>query len=173
MKLFSFSATGIFLATAVTAQHANHDSLNAETGQSQFAAIAEIATILRDDPETDWERVNIDALRYHLVDMDIVTTKASVETIKNDLAVTFTVIGDATVAASIKRMVVAHSPMLQQATGWSVVVEERADGVMMLVQLKSVDEVNEVTGLGFFGLMTIGAHHQQHHMMIATGNSPH
>jgi hypothetical protein len=173
MKLGVLTATIMFMATSAMAQHAGHSSSNSKTGQSQFAAIAEIVTMLRDDPKTDWEQIDIDALRAHLVDMDNVTTKAMVETTVNDLNVTFTVTGDATVAMSIRRMVFAHGPMLQQTTSWSVMAEERSDGATMLVQLKSMDEMKEVIGLGFFGLMTIGAHHQQHHLMIAMGHSPH
>jgi hypothetical protein len=173
MKLGLLTAAMLLMATSTVAQHASHSSSNSETGQSQFAAIAEIVAMLRDDPDTDWEQIDIGALRDHLVDMDNVTTKAIVETNANDLTVTFAVTGDATVAASIQRMVLAHSPMLQQTTSWSVMAEERSDGAMMQVQLKSMDEMTEVTGLGFFGLMTIGAHHRQHHLMIAMGHSPH
>ena len=67
----------------------------------------------------------------------------------------------------------AHSPMLQASSDWIVIAKELNDGATMLVQVGSEDELNQVLGLGFFGLMTIGAHHQQHHLMIATGRSPH
>jgi hypothetical protein len=70
-------------------------------------------------------------------------------------------------------MVLAHGPMLQQTTNWPVMTEKQVGGAKMVLQLSSVDEIAQVTGLGFFGLMTIGAHHQQHHMMIAMGHSPH
>lgn len=172
MKLGLLTVTIVFIATSSTAQHARRGSSTSETGQSQFAAIAEIVTMLRDDPETDWAQIDIDALRDHLVDMDNVTTKAVVETTVSNLNVTFAVIGDGPAAASIQRMVLAHSPMLQQATSWSVTAEERPDGATMHVQLQSMDQMNEVKGLGFFGLLTIGAHHQQHHLMIAMGHSP-
>lgn len=173
MKLGLVTATFAFIATSAIAQHAHNRGLVSETGQSQFAAIAEIVELLRGNPETDWARVDIDALRTHLVDMDNVTTKAKVETTVTDLTVRFAVTGGASVAPSIQRMVMAHSPMLQKATGWSVAAEEGADGATMRVQLTSMGEVREVAGLGFFGMMTIGAHHQQHHQMIAMGHSPH
>jgi len=89
------------------------------------------------------------------------------------LNVTFVITGDEVVSASIQRMVLAHSPMLQGSSDWIVIAEELNDGATMLVQVGSEDELNQVLGLGFFGLMTIGAHHQQHHLMIATGRSPH
>lgn len=155
------------------AQHAHPSRSPNETGQSQFAAIAEIVTLLRDDQNTDWAQVDIKALRDHLVDMDNVTTRASVERKVDGMSATFVVIGDQVVAASIRRMVLAHSPMLQGSSDWTVTAVEIEGGASMLVQVGSDEELNQVLGLGFFGLMTIGAHHQQHHLMIATGRSPH
>src|SRR6516165_7172350 len=38
-------------------------------GQDAFGAIQEVVQILEADPTTDWSKVNIDALRQHLVDM--------------------------------------------------------------------------------------------------------
>jgi hypothetical protein len=154
------------------AQHAHTSGSPNETGQSQFAAIAEIVTLLRDDPDTDWAQVDIKALRDHLVDMDNVTTRASIERAVNGLSVSFLITGD-DVAASIRRMVLAHSPMLQGSSDWIVIAGEIEGGASMLVQVGSDEELNQVLGLGFFGLMTIGAHHQPHHLMIATGRSPH
>lgn len=71
MRLIPF-VLAIVMAAPVAAQHANsaagHDMGGPqETGQSAFAALAEIVTILQADPETDWERVDIDGLRRHLV----------------------------------------------------------------------------------------------------------
>ena len=63
--------------------------------------------------------------------------------------------------------------MLQQATGWTVVASEQSNGAMMIIDAVSEEELDQIVGLGFFGLMTIGAHHQQHHLMTATGQSPH
>ena len=173
MKLVLLSAAMMFVASNAMAQHAHTSWSPVETGQSQFAAISEIVTLLRDDPDTDWEQVDIKALRDHLVDMDNVTTKALVERSVDGLSVTFVVTGDEVVAESIRRMVLAHSPMLQRSSSWTVTAGEIDNGLSMLVQVGSDEELSQVLGLGFFGLMTIGAHHQQHHLMIATGRSPH
>ena len=173
MKLGLLSAAMMFVASNAMAQHAHTSGSPSETGQSQFAAIAEIATLLRDDPNTDWAQVDIKALRDHLVDMDNVTTKASVERTVDGASVTFMITGEQVIAASIRRMVLAHSPMLQGSSDWTVTAEEMEAGASMLVQVGSEEELSQVLGLGFFGLMTIGAHHQQHHLMIATGRSPH
>ena len=31
----------------------------------------------------------------------------------------------------------------------------------------------KLKGLGFFGVMTLGMHHQMHHLMLARGQNPH
>lgn len=173
MKLGLLTAAMMFVATNAMAQHAHTSGSPKETGQSQFAAIAEIVTLLRDDPETNWAQVDIKALRDHLVEMDNVTARASVERTVDGMSVTFTVTGDQVIAASIKRMVLAHSPMLQGSSGWTVIAEKMEGGATMVVRTSSEDEMGQVLGLGFFGLMTIGAHHQRHHLMIAKGRSPH
>ena len=173
MKLGFFSAAIMFVASGAMAQHAHTSGSPSETGHSQFAAIAEIVTLLRDDPNTDWAQVDIKALRDHLVDMDNVTTRASVERKVDGSSVMFMVTGDDVVVASIRRMVLAHSPMLQGTSDWTVIAGDLGNGAWMLVQVGSDEDLNQVLGLGFFGLMTNGAHHQQHHLMIATGRSPH
>ena len=173
MKLCLLTAAIVLVASNAMAQHAHQSNSPSETGQSQFSAIAEIVTLLRDDPETDWRQVDIKALRDHLIDMDNVTTKASVTRMIDGLSVTFSISGDKVVAGSIQRMVFAHSPMLQGASGWTVIAQQQEDGATMMIRVGFEEEVDQVLGLGFFGLMTIGAHHQQHHLMIATGRSPH
>lgn len=45
-------------------------------GQDAFGAIQEIVQILQSDPTTDWSKVNISALRQHLIDMNEVTLRA-------------------------------------------------------------------------------------------------
>lgn len=159
MKLGLLSAAMMSVASGAMAQHAHMSGSPNETGQSQFAAIAEIVTLLRDDPDTDWAQIDIKVLRDHLVDMDNVTTKSSVERTVDGTSVMFIVTGDDVVASSIRRMMLAHSLMLQGASDWIVIAGEVEGGASMLVQVGSNEELNQVLGLGFFGLMTIGVHH--------------
>ena len=49
-----------------------------EGGQSASAAIQGIVSQLMADPETDWSRLDVEALRQHLIDMDNVTLRARV-----------------------------------------------------------------------------------------------
>jgi hypothetical protein len=45
-------------------------------GQDAFGAIQEVVGILDADPKTDWSKVDLEALRQHLIDMNEVTLKA-------------------------------------------------------------------------------------------------
>ena len=45
-------------------------------GQDAFGALREMVRTLEADPNTNWEKINLAALREHLVDMNEVTLKA-------------------------------------------------------------------------------------------------
>ena len=49
-------------------------------GQDAFGAVQEIVRILEADPKTDWSKVNLEALRQHLIDMSEVMLKADAVT---------------------------------------------------------------------------------------------
>lgn len=141
-----------------------------ETGQAAFAALAEIVAILDADPETDWSRVDIDALRDHLADMDQLTLHAQVETQALDGGrVRFEVTGDDQTRKAIQAMVPVHAGMVRDATGWSIVVDQAPDGVVLIIDAQSPEARTRLKALGFFGFMTLGAHHQAHHLQIARG----
>ncbi|PIB24555.1 hypothetical protein BFP76_05010 [Amylibacter kogurei] len=166
-----------FLALATVpafAQQAHHQSAGpTEVGQSAFAAISEIVEVLGNDPETDWTKVNVSSLQNHLVDMELLTmrTNATVETI--DLTVVITVLGQGEAVGAVQRLTTAHVPMLAAETGWEVDVDPTRSGTILRIAVSSETELARVTGLGFYGIMTIGAHHQAHHLQIARGDDPH
>ncbi len=140
-----------------------------EFGQSGFAALTEIVTILREDPETDWSTVDIAALCRHLVDMDLLTTGSEVTPIERPQGGRFEVRGTQRVLEAINAMVPAHALFLAAETGWNVSTEVLEDGVALIVD----GDAAQIQGLGFFGVMTIGAHHQDHHLMMAKGAAVH
>ena len=167
--LFALSLSG-----PVAAQHSHLATGHAmpgpqETGRSAFAAMAEIVALLRADPDTDWANVDIAALRRHLVDMELVTMEAEVTRSARPAGIRFEIRGAPRVLEAIRAMVPAHAPFLAAETGWKVTTEALGDGVALLVD----GDTDQIQGLGFFGLMTIGAHHQEHHLMMAKGAPPH
>ena len=173
MRFFLFVASLLFAAPAF-AQHSHSGSGHAtdgpqETGQAGFAALAEIVAILKEDPETDWSTVNIAALRRHLVDMVLLTTAAEVTITADPKGARFEISGTGRVLEAIQAMVPAHAPFLAAETGWDVSTEELDDGMALIVDGDAV----RIQALGFFGMMTIGAHHQEHHLMLAKGSAPH
>jgi hypothetical protein len=158
-------------AQQIHSQHGGQAAARApiEQGQSAFAALAEIVALLRSDPATDWSRTNIPALREHLVDMDLVTTDSTVETTATDTGAIFYIAGKGRTRAAIQAMALAHAPFLQAETGWNVEASQTESGARWQV----TGNRDVILALGFHGLMTIGAHHQEHHLAIATGQSPH
>jgi len=142
-----------------------------ETGQSAFAVIAEIVVLLQADPHTDWKAVNIAALRAHLVDMDAVTLHAEVVVDEIEAGARFSVTSsDANVTDSIRRMLLAHGQVMPEGDRMVIESGEIAGGARMTVTGSSAAMIR---GLGFFGVMTLGAHHQAHHLALARGSNPH
>jgi hypothetical protein len=142
-------------------------------GQETFGAIAEIVAILRNDPATDWSRVDIGALRRHLLDMDalVMHAEADEDVIDGGLRIVIARSGPAGDAAS--RMVPEHAPVLQGETGWSSVVDSNEDEITWTVTAASERETMQIRALGFFGLIATSAHHQPHHLAIARGDLVH
>lgn len=143
-----------------------------QPGQGAFAAIQEIVEILEADPQTDWSKVNIDALRAHLIDMDNVTLHAEVKNEPIEGGMTFIVSGNGPVRDSIRRMVTAHAATMNSVSGWQFVAATTETGASLTVTTPPAD-VAKLRGLGFIGVLTRGMHHQMHHMMIASGMNPH
>jgi hypothetical protein len=143
-----------------------------EPGQSAFAAIHEIVGLLEADPNTEWAKVNIDALREHLVDMDAVTLHAQINSEAVENSIRFTATGEEPVRSSIRRMIAAHASTMNGVDGWRFVAAETESGATLTVTAPEPYRA-KVLALGFFGILTLGMHHQEHHLMIARGGDPH
>ena len=144
-----------------------------EPGQGAFAALSEVVAKLEADPETDWGRVDIGALRDHLVDMDrIVTdTVAREEPLPNGLRVVVT--GDADTMETARRMIPAHAAELARDTRWEVRAEAEDEAVTLAVTSDDPATALRIKALGFYGLMASQDHHRAHHYAIATGQNVH
>lgn len=143
-----------------------------QPGQGAFAAIQEIVQILENDPHTDWSKVDIEALRQHLIDMNNVTLAARVVNHPIDDGMEFVVTGDGAVRDSIRRMTSAHAATMDGVNGWHFTAKDTDGGSILDVRVPPQD-MAKLKGLGFIGVMTVGMHHQEHHLMIARGGHPH
>ena len=147
------------------------------SGQAAFAALSEIVRMLKADPNTDWSRVNIEALRQHLIDMDDVTMHATV--VQRNVAggIEVDVTGTGRTAGAIRRMAVNHSRMLDQGAEYRTSAREIPNGAHLTFTAKDPSDARmtaQIRGLGFAGLMTEGNHHAPHHLAIARGDAtPH
>ena len=138
-------------------------------GQDAFGAIQEVVQILQSDPKTDWSKVNIDALRQHLIDMNEVTLHAVATPRVFDNGIEFTVTGEGRTLEAIKRMVPAHVNELHEI-GWNAKSDDLPNGVKLTVMAS--EPLIKLKALGFMGIMVQGGHHQPHHLMVATGQFP-
>jgi hypothetical protein len=137
-------------------------------GQDAFGAIAEVVQILQADPNTDWSKVNIAALREHLIDMNELTLRAVATERALDDGLEITVTGEGRTREAIDRMLPAHAQELSQI-GWTVRTEVLPDGVKLTVTSTDAQQVIRLKALGFMGIMVQGTHHQTHHLMMARG----
>lgn len=144
-----------------------------EAGQSTFAAIQEIVDLLMADSRTDWSKVDIPALRAHLIDMNNVTLYAKVTPSPLTDGMRFDVTGTPEIAASIQRMVAAHVATMNSMNGFSYEFETLPNGAALKAHAADAADREKLKALGFIGIMALGAHHQQHHLAIALGEHPH
>ena len=138
-------------------------------GQDAFGAIHEIVRMLEADPKTDWSKVDLEALRQHLVDMNDVTLKANAVARPVGGGLEIAITGEGRTVAAIQRMVPAHARELDQThpNGWSAKIEPLPDGVRLTVTATNPTEVAHIRGLGFIGILVSGVHHQPHHLAMA------
>ena len=139
----SLLATAVIVGSApVLAQaHQQHASTAAHTsghpsepGQSGFAAIQEIVTILGKDSATDWSRVSIDRLREHLVDMDNVVVRARVQATPVRGGTRFTATGeDDATRKSIRAMIRGHASTPDASTGFKLASADMPQGATLTV----------------------------------------
>jgi hypothetical protein len=188
-KILWLAGTLLLSSAASSAQmddHAamNHDSMQAmaeprpageptEGGEAAYAALGEVVRILLNDPKTDWSAVDVDTLRSHLVDMDNVTLRAEVAKTRLPNGAVFHVTGQGPVTASIQRMTKSHFAQPDFGKPWTMTVQPTATGADVTVVSANQADGPEIYGLGFFGILTMGTHHQPHHLMMARGMMHH
>lgn len=168
MRLHSAALLCVLLPATAGAQ------APAQAGQDTYAAIAEVVRLLEADPATDWSRVNLEALRRHLIDMNEVTLRAVARSTPVPGGLRIEVTGEGATIGSIRRMVGAHTPMLDQMPAYRATSEDVPGGMRLTVVAEATGEgatEAKIRGLGFIGLLTVGAHHARHHLALARGDA--
>ena len=174
---------GVFAADDHS-QHADHSGVHSHgmsaspltaAGNYAFLTIQEAIAQLEADPHTDWSKVNVEALRQHLVDMQNFTLNVQVLSQKPvDKGMQAVVRPDNKDAeASLDRVFAAHPMQLKKETGWDMVVKKQDGAFTVTVTTNNPAEVAKIRGLGYIGAMASGAHHQSHHWSMVQGMDPH
>lgn len=178
--LFAAGYSSVTIAQHAGSTSAHQHSANTEVatipreaGQSGFAALAEIVALMEGDPDTNWTKVDISRLREHLVDMDALVLRAEVTVEILSGRAEFTVTGSDITLRAIHAMVPAHAAELDKLPEWSAEAERLQTGARLTMRSEDKATLQKIKALGFFGLMTTGAHHQPHHLGMANGTMVH
>ena len=142
-------------------------------GQDAFGAIQEVVNILDADAKTDWSKVDLEALRQHLIDMNEVTLKADAAPKQIDGGLEIAVTGDGRTLGAIQRMVPAWAQTMNGQSGWTAKTTSLPDGELLTVTATDPKEIQHIRGLGFIGLLVSGSMHQPHHLAMAKGEFDH
>ena len=140
-------------------------------GNEILGTIQEVVQKLEADPNTDWSKVNLEALRQHLLDMKAFTEEVSVisqKPIENGIIIQVKPETERAIGALI-RLFKMHPAMLKMEKGWDMITKQDNNQWTISVTTRDSSEVEEIRALGYIGLLAEGAHHQLHHWMIATG----
>ena len=141
-------------------------------GQDAFGAIAEVVRMLDADPATDWSKVDLERLRQHLIDMNEVVLRAQVKQAPVSGGLVMEVTGVGRTEQAIRAMLIPHAAELDRMPSFAARTELIPGGVRLTVTARMAEDAKAVTrlrGLGFVGLLTVGAHHGPHHVAMARG----
>lgn len=174
---FNFALIGflfVVMAACSTSNAGNHESVLSMPGNDVFGAIKEAVNKLLNAPDTDWNMVDTEALRQHLIDMKNFTENVTViEKVNIDNGVFIKIQPDAEALASVERAMAAHPAQLFAESGWTMVVEKQGDIFNLTITTDIEKEVSMIRGLGYIGLMAFGSHHANHHWMMVQGINAH
>jgi hypothetical protein len=174
-SIFVLAAAALAAPTSLRSQEHVHQpgmthqeaAATREAGQAAFAAITEIVGLLMADSATDWSKVNIEALRQHLIDMDDVTMRRVVGAEPVPGGARFVVSAAGRTVDAIRRMGGAHVGTVE-APLKATFVEQPGGGVLTVTSSEPGGEAR-IRALGFIGMLTVGSHHAAHHLAIARG----
>lgn len=144
-------------------------------GNDIFGAIQEALRKLESDPTTDWKKVNLEALRQHLLDMRCITEDVEViaqKPIDKGIEIMVHATRPGAVPA-LDRAFNTHPKVLKAETGWDMTASKDKDKYKLRVTTDDAAQVDKLRGLGYIGVMAMGNHHAAHHWALARGQTPH
>lgn len=178
------NSAGLIQAAEMNADHANmHGGHNmqgiesrlTEAGNDAFGTLQEALQQLLSDPQTDWSKVNMEALRQHLADMRNLTLGIEIvrqTPLKNGLEIILKP-HNPRVSESLDRVFAAHPAQLRKETGWEMKTRKQNGEYQITITTRNQTENAKIQGLGYIGIMAWGNHHQSHHWMMVKGMNPH
>ena len=190
LRKLSLSIVAMIMAMPMASAHMHHANMNhaammgnntattpvvlTESGTDPFATLQEVVTALEANPDTNWEKVNIEALRLHLVEMQDMTINVDVkhQYIDNGFQAVVTPTTNRAVK-SLTRVLSGHPAQMKAETGWDMQVQNNNGVFTLTVTTDNVKDVAKIRGLGYIGVMAYGNHHQPHHWALASGENPH
>ena len=190
LRKLSLSITAMIIVMPMANAHMHHINMNheemmrrntaptqvvlTESGTDPFATLQEVITALESNANTNWEKVNIEALRLHLVEMQDMTINVDVKQqhIDNGFQAMVTPTTNRAIK-SLTRVLSGHPTQIKAETGWDMQVSNNNDVFTLTVVSKKAHEVAKIRGLGYIGVMAYGNHHQSHHWAMASGDNPH
>jgi len=163
-------------ATSHGAMHGAHGGMAGPAptlpGQDAFGALAEVVRLLDADPTTDWSKVDLERLRQHLIVMNDVVMRSEVKPTPVPGGLSMEITGAGATERAIRAMLVPHAAELDRLDEYAARAESIPGGVRLTVTAKAPGDeraVARIRGLGFAGLLTVGAHHGPHHLAMARG----
>lgn len=155
-------------------QPSNSKVVLTEAGMDAFATLQEVIVALEVNPNTHWEKVNMEALRLHLIQMQDMTL--NVDVVQSNIEKGFQAVVTPTTARasqSLAQVLSAHPAQMKKETGWDMQVRNNKGVFTLTIITDKPQEVAKIRGLGYIGIMAHGKHHQPHHWAIASGDNPH
>ncbi len=149
---FAIKCFIILVISGITAKAmAQHSTPLTMPGNEIFGTIQEVVQKLEADPKTDWSKVDLEALRQHLLDMKAFTEEVDViskRPITNGVKIE--------VRPQTKRAVIAlkhlfsmHPAMLKMEKGWDMEATQNGDQWTITCTTRESAEVEKIRALGY------------------------
>lgn len=142
-------------------------------GPPALTLLADLVARLEADPATDWQRVDLEAARAHLRDLDRLTLFARAEVRELVGGVELLVTGpDAAGEAAIRRLLPGAAARLAAARRWRLATAPIEGGLRVEVRSLDPRETERIRALGLVALLVAAAGDEAYLLNLARGEPP-